>query len=197
MYESRASITVGHPTSETSTSSSTSSSASSQSSSSSNKNKRNVSFSNSVQVQDIPSNEDNRMNKIRSEIGSPSVMAATSTLGTIREEPIHEVEDSPRIFDEKFQFSQKTQPRPEPIIESPRLSDSTSRFNDLKIHNNLPYLSDGIDLSKNSKTIHIPTEFVLKDKPVIKLEPGRKTENIELDITDKFDTKQKPSYSKF
>lgn len=67
-YESRASITVVQPT--TNFSERTKSSPRS----------RNVSFSNSVQVQDIPNNEDNRMNSIRLEIGSPAAMPVTVQL---------------------------------------------------------------------------------------------------------------------
>ena len=71
-YESRASITVVQQPTTTKLSSEHN-----------NKNKskkpvkNKVSFSNSVQVQDIPSNEDNRMNSIRLEIGSPSAMPVT------------------------------------------------------------------------------------------------------------------------
>lgn len=159
-YESRASITVVQPT--TNFSERTKSSPRS----------RTVSFSNSVQVQDIPNNEDNRMNSIRLEIGSPAAMPVTTTLGTIREEPIHEVEESPKKINEHFVLQKRVAPvslnniitneptfteLPSKLKESNFVTKSPytinvlqetnkPRFNQLQLDSNLPYLTDGIDL---------------------------------------------------
>jgi len=171
-YESRASITVVQPT--TNLSERTKSSPRS----------RNVSFSNSVQVQDIPTNEDNRMNSIRLEIGSPAAMPVTTTLGTIREEPIHEVEESPKKINEQFVLQKRVAPislkkisneptfseylseLPEPALPDfnknlPYPNDglpenSKSRFSQSQMDSSLPYLTDGIDLTQPISSLKQP-----------------------------------------